>query len=168
MLEIRAVGFYPAQLSVNVVEDAPPIRVSLSTLKAVLDTIKVTARSQAPGSTGFEERRRTGMGRYLSGRDVALRAGVFTSSVFASVQGLRMERDSATGDTRLAQRGAFGWCTPDIYLNGHYIPGATADDIDSWVQPERVTGIEIYGESTVPPQFQRALSGCGTILIWSR
>ncbi|HMA21697.1 MAG TPA: carboxypeptidase regulatory-like domain-containing protein, partial [Gemmatimonadaceae bacterium] len=38
-LEVRALGFYPSRSNVNVVSSAPPIRVTLSTLKAVLDTV---------------------------------------------------------------------------------------------------------------------------------
>jgi hypothetical protein len=167
MLEVRAVGFYPQRRPVQVVFGAPPVRLALSTMKSVLDTIRVTARISDPASNGFEQRRRSGMGHYLSAREVATRSSVFTSSVFRTVQGLRMERD-ATGNTHLYQRGAFGWCQPDVYLNGHYIAGATADDIDSWVLPEAVTGIEVYDESMVPPQFQRALTGCGSVLIWSK
>lgn len=168
LLEVRAVGYYPLQRPVNVVPGAPSLHLSLSTLKAVLDTIRVTARVYDPASNGFNERRRTGMGHYFSGKEVVARSSIFTSSVFRTVQGLRMERDTATGDTHLVQRGAFGWCQPAVYLNGHYIAGATADDIDSWVLPKDVTGIEVYDESMVPPQFQRALTGCGAIVIWSK
>jgi hypothetical protein len=71
------------------------------------------------------------------------------------------------GETELTMRSGFGACTPNIYIDGLYLSGASADDIDGWVNPERVKGIEIYIEAP-PPQFQQALSGCGSIVIWTR
>lgn len=167
MLQVRAVGYYPEQLVVDVVAGAPLVRVALSTLKSVLDTIRVTARVYSRDGNGFEQRRRTGMGRYMSPQDIARRGSVFTSQLFRMEQGMRVERDSF-GRPTLRMRGAFGWCEPEIYLDGHHIPGITTDDIDGWVAPEKITGIEIYDESMVPAQFNRGMTGCGAILIWSR
>src|SRR5207247_6912566 len=61
MLVVRAVGYYPDRRVVNVVDGAPLVRVSLPTLKAVLDTVRVTAtRLFDRDRNGFQARRRTG------------------------------------------------------------------------------------------------------------
>jgi hypothetical protein len=44
----------------------------------------------------------------------------------------------------------------------------TADDIDGWVAPDEVAGIEVYMQGTVPAQFQPGLSDCGSIVIWTK
>ena len=44
----------------------------------------------------------------------------------------------------------------------------TANDIDGWLQPKDVAGIEIYSEATVPNEFQQMRSGCGSIVIWKK
>ena len=43
MLEVRALGYYPDRRQVNVVDNGPPVRVTLSTLRAVLDTVRIRA-----------------------------------------------------------------------------------------------------------------------------
>ena len=42
------------------------------------------------------------------------------------------------------------------------------NDINDWVHPDEVAGIEVYPEGTVPPQFQEGLSGCGSVVIWTK
>ena len=74
-------------------------------------------------------------------------------------------------------RGAFGSCDPAIYINGlpmtsRTARGAavtiTADDIDAWMRPQDVTGIEIYAGDSAPVEYQQGMSGCGSILIWMK
>jgi len=166
MLEVRALGFYPLKRPVNIVAGAPPVRLTLSTLEAVLDTVRITASPfHGRDINAFYQRRKSGMGRYLTPEDIANRGVVVTSDVFRSIPGLRMERVGFGGDTIL-MRGAFGLCVPDVYINGARME-LGPDDIDSWVQPKQIAGIEIYTESA-PPQFQRGLSGCGSIVIWTK
>ena len=55
-----------------------------------------------------------------------------------------------------------------IYLDGSPLEWLNADDIDTWVLPKDIAGIEVYQATSIPVQYQRALSGCGAILIWKR
>ena len=169
MLEVRAVGYYPERRMVDVVTGAASVRVSLSTLKAVLDTVRVTAsRLSDRRGTGFAERSRGGSGRYLMPADIARRGTLNTTDLFRSMSGIRLDR-TAFDSTTITMRGSFaGLCVPAIYIDGMLMAGISADEIDNLVTPRDVLGIEIYLEATVPPQFQRAMSGCGSIVIWSK
>jgi hypothetical protein len=168
MLEVRAVGYYPERRAVDVVAGAPPIRTALSTMKAVLDTVRVTASRQNRNMIGFAERRRSGVGRYLTPEDIARRQPVVTSDLFRMVPGLRVDR-TPIGDTEINMRGTFAErCSPAVYIDGNYMRILGAADIDDWVGPEEVAGIEIYAAGTVPQQFQPGLNGCGSIVIWTR
>jgi hypothetical protein len=169
MLEVRAVGYYPERRPVAVVAGEPPIRTALVTLKSVLDTVMVTASRMADRfATGFAERRRTGPGRYLSPEDIARRQPVVTSDLFHMMPGLRVDR-SPLGGTQINMRGIFEErCLPAIYLDGHYMRELTADDIDSWVSPKDIAGIEVYTQGTVPAEFQPGLGDCGSIVIWTK
>jgi hypothetical protein len=168
-LEVRAVGYYPQRRSVNVVAGAPPVRVALSTLKAVLDTVRVTAaRVRDRHRSGFEDRRRTGHGRYITLEDIARRNPVVTSDLFRTIPGLRVDR-AEFGDVAVSMRGTFSErCAPNVYIDGQYMPLVGAEDIDSWVRPEDISAIEVYAGTSVPPQFQQGLSGCGSIVIWTK
>jgi hypothetical protein len=61
----------------------------------------------------------------------------------------------------------------------------TAEDLDNWVRPQEIGGIEIYAGLGAPPQFQaltfltpargdsvsgaaEGMTRCGSILIWTR
>ena len=189
MLEIRAVGFYPERRVVDVLAEAPPIRVALSTFFAVMDTVRVTAaRLMDPRYTGFQDRRRIGMGRYLTAVDIARRQPRTVSELLRRIPGVRLERfgtyadttavdTSGTGsnpigsttDTRILLRALYKeWCFPTFFIDGHQVNSLTAEEIDAWVRPEELAGIEVYSDASVPPQFHLALSGCGSILIWRK
>lgn len=165
MLEVLAVGYYPERHQVDVVTDAKPVRIAMSTLKAVLDTIRITARrlSGAPDGGGFQRRRRMGIGRFMTPEDVARFRAIVTSDLFRRMPGIQLEKG------HISMRGAFEpWCSPAIFIDGHYLRNVTAEDIDDWVYPHEIAGVEIYSESTAPPQFQVGLSGCGSIVIWTK
>jgi hypothetical protein len=189
MLEIRAVGYYPERRVVDVLADAPPIRVALSTFLAVLDTVRVTAsRLMDPRYTGFQDRRRTAMGRYLTAVDIARRQPRTVSELLRRIPGIRLERFGtyvdttavdtsgtgsnpigATTDTRILMRASVkDLCFPTFFIDGHQVNTLTAEEIDAWLRPEELAGIEVYTDANVPPQFRLALSGCGSILIWRK
>lgn len=169
MLEVRALGYYPERRPVHAVAGAPPVRVALSTLRAVLDTVRiVAARVRGRDIRGFLARSRSGMGRYLTEEDIARRAPIVTSDLFRAVPGLQVER-SPLGDTRVTMRGNFeDACVPSIFLDGHHMRNLSADDIDGFVDPKEIAGIEVYAGTEQPPQFQEALGGCGSIVIWTK
>jgi hypothetical protein len=170
MLEVRALGYYPDRRPVNVVAGAAPVRVALSTLKAVLDTVRVSAARLRydRDRNAFQQRRRSGLGRYLTAEDIARRHPIVTSDLFRILPGLRVDR-SPLGETLLTMRGTFEeTCFPAFYLDGHHMRYLSADDIDDFVKPDEVAGIEVYTGAAAPPQFQQGLSGCGSIVIWTK
>ncbi|MEX0909212.1 MAG: hypothetical protein WDZ58_05545, partial [Gemmatimonadaceae bacterium] len=73
----------------NVFTGAPSVHVALSTFRAVLDTVRVTAsRWRDEHRLGFEARRRTGLGRFLTAAEIARRAPVNASDLFRGIAGL--------------------------------------------------------------------------------
>jgi hypothetical protein len=165
MIEVRALGFYPVQRHVNVVPGAPPVRVELPTFQAVLDTVKITASRNAfgPDGGGFQRRRRLGLGRFITPADMLRFPVTSTSDVFNRIPGMTYELDQF-GQKKFKVRG----CDPAIFLNGANMSFMDANDIDTWVRPSDVAGIEVYSETTVPPDFHVGLSGCGAIVIWTK
>jgi hypothetical protein len=186
MLEVRALGFYPDRRFIDVLEGAPRVRIALATLQSVLDTVKVSAsRLSSRDRSGFIERVRTGPGRYITSGQIAKRPATFASDLFKTISGLRIgfatdtlasdmviavsPDDMRNSDRRILMRGIAGdWCAPVIYLDGLAQPGIGADEIDAWLDPKDIEGIEIYSEATVPTQFQKWRGGCGSIMIWKK
>jgi hypothetical protein len=182
MLEVRALGYVPSRRRVDIVGVPREVRVSMSTLKAVLDTVKITATRLVPDLAGFEERRKGAFGQFLTPEEILKRQPVSLSDVFRSIPGLKFEYDDDLVEKRIRMRGAFGSCEPAIYINGQamttFSPDSTrtgfstvtlsSDDIDTWMRPRDVTGIEIYTGDQAPIQYRQGMSGCGSILIWTK
>lgn len=166
-IHARGLGFYPAYRPVDVVAGAAPVEMRLSTLRSLMDTVKVTASRLRLEGTGFEERSRTGMGRYITAEQMARHPVSLTSQLFARIAGVRLDR-GPLGETYMTVRGPFGRCAPSVYIDGHHIRGLSAEDIDSWAHPEDVAGVEVYTGAMVPPEFQPGMIGCGSIVIWTK
>jgi hypothetical protein len=186
IIEVRALGFYPERRGVHVTVAARPIRVGLSSLRAVLDTVRIrAARLQDRHESGFEERRRRGVGFYLTAKDIEKKHVNSTADLFLSMRGVRIgfasdtmisdsralvDPDSLKPTTRrLLMRGTSGdLCSPSMFLNGLYVDRVDVDDLDTWAAPREIAAIEIYSEATAPVQFQRIGKGCGSIVIWTK
>lgn len=172
-LEVRALGHVPVRRTVDVIEGTLPIRVAMVTFKATLDTLKITAGlSVNLDLQQFEQRRKTqGMGRFLTAADIAKRQPLETSQIFKNFAGLEVRRTmTVRGDTEvILMKGVFeDQCQPTIFLNGTPMQNIEADILDNFVRPDKIIGIEVYSPTSIPPQFQIGLSGCGSIVIWAR
>ncbi|MEO5904685.1 MAG: carboxypeptidase regulatory-like domain-containing protein [Gemmatimonadaceae bacterium] len=164
-IEVRALGYYPDRREINVVASAQPLHIALSTLKAMLDTVKIRA-SRLPGGAngiGFNYRRRASAGRFITPEDIQRLPVVVTSELFRRMPGVNAD------EGKIQMRGAFAtWCEAAIFIDDHYMSFLTTEDIDDWVHPEHIAGIEVYSESSVPAQFRVGMGECGSIVIWTK
>jgi hypothetical protein len=164
MVDIRAVGYYPERRPVDVFTGTPRLRTSLSTLKAVMDTVKVTAqRLYNRDRNGFQQRSQRALGRFITEADIEKRHPITTSDLFHTMPSVRVARTSAW-DSKILMRGN---CVAAIFIDGMSVRDLTVADIDAWVQPQDITGIEVYTQAETPPQYQ-TMNGCGSILIWTK
>jgi hypothetical protein len=101
--------------------------------------------------------------------DIARRNVTQTSDLFIATAGVRLQYDDRAHANRILTRGAFGECSPPIYVDGLYMTNMlTTDDVDVMTRPGTLMGIEIYSDVNVPVQYQRGLSTCGAILFWTK
>lgn len=170
MLQARAMGFVPNRVAVDVVPELGPLMLHLSTFKTFLDTVRVTGRRLNDSNMkGFEQRRLTGAGRYITAADIERRNPLEVTDMLKRVPGVMVDR-GPTG-TNIMVRGMFsGYCSPTIYVNGMTFWDMQAEELETFARPDEIAGIEIYNEVTVPPQFSRGMAGsrCGAILIWTK
>ena len=167
---VSLVAMREADSSNRIALDVPPhglvrreLYMALASV-AMIDTVMVTAaRVRDAGLAGFAERRRNGLGRFITPDDVARQAPLATSDLFRHVPGIRMD---AAGLRMRAL--APGECAPAVFVDGRFMPRQGANDIDDWARPDEVAGIEIYPSGRVPPQFQEGMAGCGSVVIWTR
>lgn len=170
MLEVRAVGYYPERRAIDITPQTPPLELALSTLKAVLDTVRVHATTlYSRDRNGFQQRRRSGSGRYITPDDIERRHPINLSDMLRMTPGLYLRRGADSFSQEFMMRG-FGadYCSPSVYLDGMQLFSLDVNDLDATVRPGDVTGIEIYTSTSAPAQFQRAFSGCGSIVVWTK
>lgn len=185
-LEVRAVGYYPERRMVDVVDDAPLQTVSLVTFKSVLDTMKIRASANPLLTEGFLDRRRSTAGTFLTGNDIVVRTARVTSEIFRNLPGVYLEYPQpgdidlgpmtsagqleilGTEPIVLMRSGAGVRCIPTIVLNGSIMHNLGSSDLDAMLSPQQLLGVEIYRPGQTPPQFQTGLSGCGSIVLWTR
>lgn len=169
LLEVRAVGYYPERRAVDIVDSIAPLRVALATFKSVLDTMKISAtRTVDQNLVGFQERRRSSIGRFLTPREIAVRQPFVTSEIFRSVPGLFLDR-TMDAEEKVMMRGLFAdRCEPAIYINGQWMNGLTSGDLDGFIRPNDIAGIEVYMAGQAPAQFQPGLGGCGSLVFWTK
>jgi hypothetical protein len=169
-LEVRALGYYPMRIPVHVIAGVPPMPVEMSLVQAVLDTIRVLAASpKARNLREFEERRRSGIGHYITASDIARQHVQVPSELFRMVPGVRLDAISAGNDKRILVRGPLhDWCAPMIFIDGLAKWSLTADELDTWMRPEEIAGIEVYPATGLPAQFEQLSSECGIIVVWTK
>ena len=171
MIEVRKVGYYPERRRIDVLANSSPVRISLSTLKTVLDTVKI--RASRMGYTrdrlGFQNRRHTGLGRYVTPEDIAKQSPTVTSELFRNMPGVRLVYDPQSLETTFTVRGNRSeWCEPSVYLDGLHVSGVTGGALDVWVHPDEIAGIEVYAGLGTPIEYQDGENACGAILIWTK
>jgi len=193
-ISVRAVGFFPAGRNVLVItNDTVTSDFTLDPVAQQLDSINV----EAPGVTvrgkmsAFEERRRTGIGRFYSRDMLAVREHSTMADVLRMTPGLRLiRRPDACGGGFAVATGRGGvvrserWmeCNPNgpkvepacyftLYLDGvrYWAPGGRPPpDINS-LQVHSMQGIEAYrGAAETPTQYQMTGTVCGVLLLWTR
>jgi hypothetical protein len=169
-LEIRAIGFAPRRVPVTLSARRPnSASVVLDQPVNTLSSVVVSAdRTKAQKDlTGFLERSKRGMGRYMNEEEIAKRNAIAMSDVFRTFPSIRVVPNGTGFGYALQGRGN---CAPDVFVDGmRLFDGAT--DLDQIVRPNEVAGVEVYtGAGTAPAQFMTAggNSGCGTVVIWTK
>lgn len=168
-LEVRALGYAPESRVVNVTADAPPDTIRLMSLKAMLDTIRITTqRVYDADVSGFQQRRLGGTGRYVGREEIERRNPYEFTNLLYGFPGVRVT--FTHGRVSLTMRGVQGLCTPAIFLDGYEQLVDDASDLNFLVQPEEIQGVEVYNSApSAPVQFWgRGGTGCGSIVVWTR
>jgi hypothetical protein len=181
LIEVRKVGYTPDVVLIrHSPGDTIPVTVVLrrASDSQILPKVVVTDSAPAfisPALRGFEERRRTGLGHFLT--ESELRASEhrkLADLLQARVPGILIQR--GRGSNVLASPRAFSLtgaakapvCYPDAYLDGVRMNrvggGVNLDDF----QVSDLAGVEFHNIATVPVQFNATGSGCGVLLLWTR
>jgi hypothetical protein len=168
---VRQIGYAPVETPVELSTRAPAqVTVTMSKPATMLNTVVVKAdREVGLERVGFIQRKRSGMGHYISSEDLMKRAPNMLTDVFRTVPGLRVSPAGNGMDYVVeSSRNAMGGCVK-YYVDGAVWESVFPGDVDRLVPPQEIAAIEIYNGSSTPAQFQAAgASSCASIVIWTK
>lgn len=158
------------------------LEIRLDIAAILLAPLEVVARSRSgvsPTLAGFDRRRRSGIGWYMTREEIERRKPNMVTDILAMVPGVWLQ--SSGGGSRRTVYMSRRNCPAQIFIDGFHInrsvpmPGGRslstteAFPIDDMVRPGSVEGIEVYqGLSRVPAEFLTPESACGVVAIWTR
>jgi len=161
LLETRRVGYLLSELPVELRSGKSLDLIVTMTRIANLDSIRIVARRSLYRE--FEQRRKSGFGRYLDEATIEQQHPMETSDLFRMMPGFRVV---GTGlDAQIASsRGAIsfsgGSCSTNIVIDG-----MQHQEINL-LTPMSIGAVEAYpGPAGAPMQYD---SACGVIVIWTK
>ena len=172
-LEVRAVGFAPAQQPVDIIQGTPgAAEIELANLAITLDTVKVVAQRvyTSPLRAQIEHRMRSGLGHFIDEKEIERRRPIYVTDLLRTIPGVMVVPSRYGGDDVLMRGGSglgSGLCRPDLIIDGVRVTNDPLFPINALVLVSEVRTVEVYPrQAFVPGEFQ-SLSGCGALVIWT-
>jgi len=170
ILSARRLGFAPFQVGVQVsgVSEAR-VTIHMKLLAAALPPVVVhgTRMTYTGRLAGYYERlEKKTSGYFITREQIDQENPQRLGQLLQRVPGISAVRGPA-GITGVRMRGRRCW--PLVWIDGTPMPAGEVD-LDSFA-PSTIQGIELYlGSTTAPIRYiyNRDVSSCGTVLIWSR
>lgn len=173
----RSIGYEPTETPILWTDGYRhyEVEIRLDPDAVLLAPIEVLTRmkgADSPVLADFHHRLASGLGQYITHRDIEQIKPTRVTDLLARVPGVRLE-SSGAGLRRVVHM-ARG-CRAEIFVDGRLWTRAgtggdgSASTVDDAVHPASVLGIEVYrGLATVPAEFLTPQARCGVVAIWTR
>jgi hypothetical protein len=174
MLVVRSLSYATAAEPINVTSREPvDITVSLGDKVTALDPVLVTARRDyALEKSGFSARKRAGGGHFFDRGDIDRRKPNYITDMMKGLPSVTVTYQR--GGTSLRGRSGITSmysanppCTR-VYIDGFEWRDLQPGDLDMFVNPDDVIGLEVYQAGEVPTQFRKFDRGCLTLVVWTQ
>lgn len=171
---VRKLGFAPETVAVNFTSNGTvELTVRLTAVPVSLSRVEVSAERPVPAKlAGFEARRSSGIGRFLTQADIEKAPGIRMSEKIRQLPGVRLiySRSNASSVFVATTRGQSGLrnapCLARVILDGLMLG---SDYSINQIQPGEIAALEWYsGPSQVPQQFNMTGNACGLLVIWTK
>lgn len=186
VISFRKVGYQPLTMPIaNSLADTTPVALTLTRVGAVLATVVTSDSSphyRSPGLQGFEERRRNGMGQYISEVELRRQEGEPLADVLGPhlsgatiANGFLMSTRKSCNGPALRQSACVVGCFVTVYTDGIVTytyqtgPGAALPPDFHRISADDYAGIEYYATAaTMPAWISPTNNDCGVLLLWTR
>jgi len=175
-LEVRLrasrVGYQTATSSAFNVElrQALETEMRIASGEVVLEPLTVTARSTPPRSPVLEreefyQRERSSQGKFLTRYEIQnMVVPTGATEIFSAIPGIRLQQTGGRGRVVTISRGGRN-CVPQLLIDEAPMP---IGDLDRFIQPAQIAGVEIYRSDTeIPIRWAAYRKGCGLIVVWT-
>jgi len=162
-IELFRIGYGSVRDSILLDEGAEVDVVAELALEAIaMEAVVVsTSRRSRLDTNGFFDRRRTLSGRFITREDIEARRPMVLTDLLRTVPSLRVTPRADGQGSVVTGRGA---CYPTYFLDGVRLLDSAS--LDTFIPPDNLEGLEIYGSASTPPQYGGR--GCGTVVMWTR
>lgn len=190
LIRFRKIGFKPVTMFVANAPGIDPLTVVLERAAQTLEKVVVTDNAavyHSPALRGFEERRKTGMGYFISESQMRKEDNRPLSQVVrAHVPAVSIiERRSGSKWVSVALSRRLDNCLVDIYLDGVQVSGTSGGggsatvgsrassvrsgdaDLRSF-EVSDLAAVEFHNVADMPIEFGHTGSGCGALFLWTR
>jgi hypothetical protein len=151
----RRLGYSPLEITTDLAKDGHvELKFELKPRPAMLDSIVVSATGRCPDVSynGFNCRRRSGKGLYLTDDDVAEKGAIELGEVFTDIPGFRVELTMTRLGARPIPRSTTGNRCLNALVNGR--PLALTNPLPRFAT--ELIAVEIYASpNDVPEEYQR-------------
>jgi len=122
-LEVRALGFVPLTREVHLAgSSSASDTIALTSVKSLLDTVRISAgRVYAVDWTGFDHRKKTGIGSYITAEEINRLRPASLASLLQARPAISIQ-DTQFGDQVIRMAAPWGGtCTPAIFVDGEMV-----------------------------------------------
>lgn len=170
LVRVQRIGFAPIMQAV-VFDGVHAQRVTLrfgETTAMLAPVVVRDSASPAREPSGFERRRLTGHGLYLTEGDISARHAQRVEHLLAMVPGLAVDTSGVVRTDR-GRTSLFGDnCGEGVQLIVDGVPVSGSYTLRN-MSPGAIRGIEVYrGVASTPVELRSARVACGTVAIWTK
>jgi hypothetical protein len=195
VVEARALGSVPVSA---ILEPSDTLRVLdfvLSPVGSTLPAVTVTETAQYLERVGFETRRQSRAGKYVTQSEIEKRQPRTFGELMRAIPGWQSGAGTTANSSQRSQGQAGKYagsldCSPLFYIDGVRVPVSAQEGLvssgrpenepprsllgpdrlpNTIVPPEDVAGVEVYTSlSGAPAQYRPMDAGCGIVLVWTK
>jgi hypothetical protein len=142
--------------------------VKLDQAGPTLEKVVITAKwEQELKKIGFTDRKKSGLGHYLTRDQIESHLPQSISDVFTTMPGLSLDYSGGRPVIK-SSRSSGGGCV-NYYVDGVPYKQQSPGDIDEYMRPTELEAVEVYNSEETPGEFQQAGStSCTTIVMWTK
>ena len=195
LIRIRKFGYSPITMFIGNAPGLPPVTLTLEPIAQRLPTV-VTRDSVrhylSPALSAFEERRKTGMGYFVSEAELRKEDNRPLANVLRSHVATLAIQDIVMGGQRVtiatSRRGNGGACPVDVFLDGVKLNSNQQSgtltvlgsgrsrgtalqqgyvDLTQFLVMD-LAGLEFHNVGDMPAEFEHTGGGCGGLYLWTR